>query len=120
MRGEFKTGLLIISILSGALNFFLLGFSIGLSSGRHEAIAGATIANMSFWSSAVHVLIASWLFILFPVFGRLLAILTSLAAALAPVLILSRGFSLLWFLAVMCFVITALMHTIALNRKHKV
>ena len=117
MKGEYKIGLIIISIISGILNFIFLGFSIGLSSGDHLLSNSEIIGYISFFSSLIHIFISSWLFILLNKIGRIVAILSSFISSLAPILILYKGFSLLWLLIIICFILTAIIHMITLNKQ---
>jgi hypothetical protein len=120
MTKEFRISIVTISILSGALNLFFVGFGLGLSGGGPELTSGEVIGNISFWSSLVHVVISSWLFISYNITGRTISILTSLTSSLAPILIISQRFSTFWFLIILCFTLTALVHAIVLTKTYRI
>jgi len=120
MIKEFNFVILFLTIISGLLNFFFLGFALALSSGGPELSINEIIGYICVWTSLIHVLLSSWLFFRLKVVGRVLAIVTSLIGLYAPVMIMTDGISLLWLSIAVLFVLIGLFHLISLIHENRI
>ena len=110
MTKEINIFILILTIVTGMLNFFFLGLVLAFTSGSQELTINEIIAHICVWTSLIHVLLSSWLFIKLKVIGRVLAILTSLIGLIEPIMIMSDGISLLWMSISVCLSLIGLFH----------
>lgn len=117
MTKEINIIILILSVITGLVNFFFLGLALALTSGNNELTINLFIGYICILTSLVHVLFSSWLFIRFKFFGRVLAILTSIIGMGGSVFIMADGLSLLWLSIFFCFGFTGLFHAINLILK---
>ncbi|HLU85768.1 MAG TPA: hypothetical protein VKZ45_09860 [Vicingaceae bacterium] len=105
-----KISLITISIITGFVNFIILGFALALSSGGPEIEFNELLAHFIIWTSLFHALISSWLFITLKRIGSVLGIFTSIIASIGPIMIMKDGISILWISITICFVVTITLH----------
>lgn len=116
MQIEIRFIIVIITIITGLLNFIVLGYSLALSSGGSELTAREIFAHVFIWTSLIHALISSWLFLYFNIFGRIISLLTSFIGLIGTIPIMTNAISFFWLFIALCFFLTLCAHSFILTK----
>lgn len=119
MVKEINAAIVILSVIAGILNFFFLGLALALTSGGPEMTTNEIVGHICIWTSLIHVIVSSWLFIYKRIGGNILGLLSSVIGIIGPFMIMTDGISFLWLTIAICFSLTAIFHIVGLINVEK-